>query len=114
MLSTGAVETVKLCIGLSLLLANLYLQVVSCLVKRQLFLQLRTSNFPVHSILNQKDTQEKLGKLKFDLESPSNTNAIQKTIKQFTDIISECGELKREVRLIRNPKNLGIVRTVRY
>ena len=45
-----------------------------------------------HSLLNQKDTQEKLGKLRFDLESSSNTNAIEKTVKQFTDIISECGD----------------------
>ena len=42
-----------------------------------------------HSLLNQKDTQEKLGKLRFALESSSNTNAIKKTVKQFTDIISE-------------------------
>ena len=47
MFCTGAVETVKSCIGLSLLLANLYLQVASFLVKRRLFLQLHTSNFPV-------------------------------------------------------------------
>ena len=56
-----------------------------------------------HSLLNQKDTQEKLGKLRFDLESYSNTNAIQKTVKQFTYIISECGDKdlrikKREIR----------------
>ena len=43
-----------------------------------------------HSLLNQKDTQEKLGKLRFDLDSSSNTNAIQKTVKQFTEFISEC------------------------
>ena len=72
-----------------------------------------------HSLLNQKDTQEKLGKLRFDLESSSNTNAIQKTVKQFIYIISKCGDKdlrikKREVRLIRNPKNLGIVRTVLF
>ena len=47
MICTGAVETVKSCIGLSLLLANLYLHVVSFLVKKHLFLQLHTSNFPV-------------------------------------------------------------------
>ena len=29
-----------------------------------------------HSLLNQKDTQEKLGKLRFDLDSSSNTNVI--------------------------------------
>ena len=50
-ISTGTVETVKLCIGLSLLLANLYLKVVSFLVKRRLFLQLHISNFPVTKFL---------------------------------------------------------------
>ena len=45
-----------------------------------------------HSLLNQKEFQEKLGKLRFDLESSSNTNAIQKTVKQITEIISECGD----------------------
>ena len=39
-----------------------------------------------------KDTQEELGKLRFDLELSSNTNAIQRTVKQFTEIISECGD----------------------
>ena len=51
MFCTGAVETVKSCIGLSLLLANLYLQVVSFLIKRRLFLQLHTSNFSVTGFL---------------------------------------------------------------
>ena len=45
MFCTGAVETVRSCIGLSLLLASLYSQVVSFLAKRHLFLQLHTSNF---------------------------------------------------------------------
>ena len=61
-----------------------------------------------HSLLNQKDTQEKLGKLRFDLESPSNTNAIQKTVKQFTDIISECGDkalrVKKRGKVKKKPK----------
>ena len=47
MFCTGAVETVRSCIGLSLLLASLYSQVVSFLAKRHLFLQLHTSNFPL-------------------------------------------------------------------
>ena len=42
MFCPGAVETVKSCIGLSLLLANLYFQVVSFLVKSCLLLQLHT------------------------------------------------------------------------
>ena len=42
------------------------------------------------SLLNQKDTQEKLGKLRFDLNSSNNTNEFQKTVKKFTEIISEC------------------------
>ena len=46
MFCTGAVETVKSCSSLFLLLANLYFQVVSVLVKTRLFLQLCTSNFP--------------------------------------------------------------------
>ena len=50
-ISTGTVETVKLCIGLSLLLANLYLQVVSFFLKSCLFLQLHTSNFAVTRFL---------------------------------------------------------------
>ena len=61
-----------------------------------------------HSLLNQKDTQEKLGKLRFDLESSSNTNAIQKTVKQFTDIISECGDktlrIKKRGKVNKKPK----------
>ena len=61
-----------------------------------------------HSLLNQKDTQEKLGKLRFDLESSSNTNAIQKTVKQFTDIISECGDktlrVKKRGKVNKKPK----------
>ena len=52
MFCTGAVETVKSCIGLSLLLANLCLQVVSFLVKRRLFLELHTSNFQVARFLS--------------------------------------------------------------
>ena len=51
MFCTGAFETVKSCIGLSLLLVNLYLQVVSFLIKRHLFLQLHTSNFSVTGVL---------------------------------------------------------------
>ena len=51
MFCTGAFQTVKSCISLSLLLANLYLQVVSVLVKKCLFLQLHTSNFPVTRFL---------------------------------------------------------------
>ena len=50
-ISTGTVETVKLCIGLSLLLANLYFQMVSFLVKTRLLLQIHTSNFPVSRFL---------------------------------------------------------------
>ena len=33
-----------------------------------------------HSLLSQKDTQEKLDKLRFDLGLSSNTNAIRKTV----------------------------------
>ena len=51
MFPTSAVEAVKSCIGLSLLLANLYLQMVNFLLKRLLFLQLHTSNFPVASFV---------------------------------------------------------------
>ena len=61
-----------------------------------------------HSILNQKDTQEKLGKLRFDLESSSNTNAIKRTVKQFTEIISECGDealrIKKRSKMNKKPK----------
>ena len=35
-----------------------------------------------HSLLSHKDTQ-KLEKLRFDLDSSSNTNAIQKAVKQL-------------------------------
>ena len=45
-----------------------------------------------HCLLNQKDTQDKLGKLRFGLDSSSKTNAIQKAVKQFTESISECGD----------------------
>ena len=51
MFCTGAVETVKSCICLTLLLANLYLQAVRFLAKRHLVLQLHTSNFPVTRFL---------------------------------------------------------------
>ena len=61
-----------------------------------------------HSLLNQKDTQEKLGKLRFDLESSSNTNAIKRTVKQFTEIISECGDealrIKKRSKVNKKPK----------
>ena len=57
------------------------------------------------SLLNQKDTQEKLGKLRFDLESSSNTNAIKKTV---TEIISECGDealrIKKRSKMNKKPK----------
>ena len=43
--STGAVETVKLCISLFLFLANLYFQLVSFLVKTCLLLQLHFKLF---------------------------------------------------------------------
>ena len=46
MFGTGAFETVKSCISLFLLLANLYFQVVSFFVKTYLLLQLHTSNLP--------------------------------------------------------------------
>ena len=45
-----------------------------------------------HFLLNQKDTQENLGKLRFDLDSSSNTYTIQKAVKQFTEIISKCSD----------------------
>ena len=61
-----------------------------------------------HSILNQKDTQEKLGKLRFDLDSSSNANAIQKAAKQFTKIISESGHktlgIKKRGKVNKKPK----------
>ena len=57
---------------------------------------------------NQKDTQERLGKLRFDLDSSSNTNAIQKTVKQFTEITSECGDktlrIKKRGKVNKKPK----------
>ena len=34
-----------------------------------------------HSLLNQKDTKEKLGELRFVLDKSSNTNGIQKAVK---------------------------------
>ena len=62
-----------------------------------------------HSLLNQKDTQEKLGKLRFDLGLSSNTNAIQNTVKKFTEIISECGDktlgIKKRGKVNKKPKN---------
>ena len=68
-----------------------------------------------HPILNQKDTQEKLGKLRFDLDSSSNTVTIQKAVKQFTQIISECGDkIKKRGTVNKKPKNLGIVKTVLF
>ena len=70
-----------------------------------------------HSLPNQKNTQEKLGKLRFDLKSSSNTNAIQKFVKQSTEIISECGDkalrIKKRGKVNKKP-NLGIVRTVLF
>ena len=61
-----------------------------------------------HSLRNQKDTQEKLGKLRFDLDSSSNTNTIQKAVKQFTEIISECGDkalrIKKRAKVNKKPK----------
>ena len=73
-----------------------------------------------HSLLNQKDTQEKLGKLRFDLDSSSNTNAIQKTIKQFTEFISECGDkglrIKKRGKVNKKPKKsnqIGFCKGVR-
>ena len=63
-----------------------------------------------HSLLNQNDTQEKLGKLRFDLDSSSNTNTIQKAVKQFTEIISECDDktlrIKKRVKVNTKPKKL--------
>ena len=60
------------------------------------------------SLLNQKDTYEKLGKLRFDLDSSSNNNAIQKAVKQFTEIISECGDktlrIKKRGQVNKRPK----------
>ena len=63
-----------------------------------------------HSLLNQKDTQEKLGKLRFDLESSSNTNAVQKAVKKFTGIILECVDktlrIKKRGKVKVKPKKL--------
>ena len=58
------------------------------------------ATFLFHSSPNQKSTQEKLGKLRFNSSSSSNRNAIQKAVKKFAEIISECGDqnLKRELR----------------
>ena len=52
MFGTWAVVSVKSCIGLSLLLANLYLQKVSFLIKKRLFLQLHTSDFVLSLLKN--------------------------------------------------------------
>ena len=72
----------------------------------------------LHSLLNQKDTQEKLGKLRFDLDSSSNTNVIQKAVKQFTEIVAECGDktlrIKKRGKVNKKRKNLVIVRTVLF
>ena len=61
------------------------------------------------SLLKQKDTYEKLGKLRLDLDSSSNTNAIQKAVKQFTEIISECGDktlrIKKRGQVNKRPKS---------
>ena len=58
--------------------------------------------------MNQKDTKEKLGKLRFDLDLSGTTNAIQKTVKQFTEIISECGDktlrIKKRGKVNKKPK----------
>ena len=59
-------------------------------------------------LLNQKDTQEKLGKLRFALNSSNNTNESQKTVKKFTDIISECANkthrTKKRDKVNKKPK----------
>ena len=61
-----------------------------------------------HSLLNQKDTQEKLGQLQFDLGLSSNTNAIQNTVKKFTEIKSECGDkavgIRKRGKVNKKPK----------
>ena len=51
------------------------------------------------SLLNERDTQERLGKLRSELGSSRNTNAIQKSVKQFIEIISESGD-----KTLRNNK----------
>ena len=61
------------------------------------------------SLLNQKDTPEKLGKLRFDLDSSNNTNAIRKTVKQFNEIISGRGDktlrIKKRGKVNKKTKN---------
>ena len=52
-----------------------------------------------HSLLNQKDTKEKLGELRFVLDKSSNTNGIQKAVKQFPEIISECGDKTLRIKI---------------
>ena len=46
-----------------------------------------------HSLLNQKDTKEKLGELRFVLDKSSNTNGIQKAV------ISECGDKTLRIKI---------------
>ena len=69
-----------------------------------------------HSLLSKVDTQEKLGKLRFD--SSSNTNAIQKAVKYslivYRSMAIKLLKLKRKERWIRNQKDLVIVRTVLF
>ena len=64
--------------------------------------------FLFYSLLNQKDTQEKLGKLNFNLDSFSNTNAIEKAVKQLIEMISECGDktlrIKKSGKVNKKPK----------
>ena len=64
--------------------------------------------FLFHSLLNQKDTQEKLRKLNFNLDSFSNTNAIEKAVKQLIEMISECGDktlrIKNSGKVNKKPK----------
>ena len=81
------------------------------LLSRVLLLNLekeKCSTTQRHMSENQKDTQERLGKLRFDLDSSSNTNAIQKTVKQFTEITSECGDktlrIKKRGKVNKKPK----------
>ena len=66
------------------------------------------ATFLFHSSPNQKSTQEKLGKLRFNSSSSSNRNAIQKAVKKFAEIISECGDqnlrIKERVKVNKKPK----------
>ena len=66
-----------------------------------------------HSLLSQKDTQEKLDKLRFDLGLLATLMQFKRlsknSLKSYQSVVTKLLELKREIRSIRNQKSLDIV-----